>query len=150
MSDPLRPYHHDPRVGTTLISSRQAQMRCDSNSLIGWPCRNSVARAPVLVVRPKPYLPFVSPAPIRVYNTWHFCERHKRQVEDQMLGELLTPATIADVEEIARRRNWPLEYRPDFDGAGVDWVLVTTPEYRRFLNRIEYLGARAVAGVPIR
>jgi hypothetical protein len=139
MSDPQAQHVFDPRVGTTYVPARYAQMRCDH---IG--CRLPPLRAPVLVV---PLVPFTipGPRPIRMYNTMHFCERHKAECTVELI---LVPKVKADIEAHAKRRTINGEYKADFEAAHIDWILVTTPEYRAFLTQLE-LGLATVNGVPV-
>ncbi|HEV2187516.1 MAG TPA: hypothetical protein VGR70_09925 [Stellaceae bacterium] len=131
MSDPTgRPHIIDPRVGSTFVSARFADMRCDGG--MGG-CKLSVARAPQIVVSPKPWIAGLSPQPIKVMTTLHFCELHKGSVT---IEALLHDKIKAGIEARAKAK-WPHEYKPDFEGAFINWILVTTPEYRKFLSKLE-------------
>lgn len=146
MSDPTRRHVNDPRVGSVWISDRYAQMRCDGG--MGG-CGNSVARAPRIIVPPKPFLMGVSPEPRRVWTTLHFCQPHVEQQErEQLLQRLLTDQMKANVEKVAKIK-WTHEYKPDFDHAYIEWVLVTTPEYRQFLSFIQLQNLQDIQGVPL-
>lgn len=136
MSDPIyrhiKPDQLDTRVSEHWVPARFAQMRCDG----AFGCRNSVARAPRLQVPPKPFI-LGGPKNLRMMTTLHYCERHAQQTPPPVTAEaLLRPKLIADFERIAKLK-WPHDIVPDFEAAWIEWVLVTTPEYRRFLAAIE-------------
>lgn len=117
-------------AGGQYVPARFAQMRCDG--MMGR-CPLPPIRAPRVIVSPTPFVLGQSPKPLRMMTTLHYCERHKGEIT---LDALLQDKVKADFERTARLK-WSHEYRPDFDTAFIEWVLVTTPEYRAFLLAIE-------------
>ena len=103
-------------------------MRCDHSGLV---CLREVRRAPRIVVPScTPWEP--GHAPLRVMTTLHYCELHKGEFN---LDGYWTGAIKARLERVAKRKR-PLGFRPDFEAARCEQVLVTTPEYRAFLYEI--------------
>lgn len=101
-------------------------------------CLRMVSRAPRLIV------PSQTPAafghrPMRVMTTLHYCEPHVR-TQPVKAAELLTGKLKGQIEARAKVAR-PDGFRPDFEAAFIEWVLVTTPEYRAFLRD---LGLRRV------
>lgn len=125
---------------------------CDHFHTLHWRCANTPMRAPRLVVCSKtPSEP--RHRPLKMFTTLHYCEIHKGELK---LEDLLQPKVIADFEEAARRKR-PHGFKCDFEpydgstgkgGTFVEWVLMTTPEYRDFLAALGAGGiARAALGV---
>jgi hypothetical protein len=154
MSDPLRPHKLREEIargaGGEYVAARYAQMRCDG---AGGRCKLPPIRAPRLVVGPTPW-DFMA-APIWKFTTDHFCELHKH--EYTLEAALNSPSPYGrwtakrDIELIAKRK-WPQGRTPDFDNAEIEWMLTTTPEYRRFLEFIEQTSGVMVdpwMGVPV-
>lgn len=107
-------------------------MRCDHAG-----CLREVRRAPRIVVPSRtPDAP--GHAPIRIMTTLHYCEPHRDEFQ---AGAYWTPLMMDRVERVAYRKR-PYGWKPDFDRAWVELVLVTTPEYRAFL---EHIGAQDAA-----
>lgn len=144
MSTPHRPHHLqrelDKGAGGIYVAAGLSQMRCDG--MMG-NCLIPPARAPRLIVPPKPFVPEAILAPRRVWTTLHYCERHKHELTVEML--LGDRKLKADLEAVCKAK-WPQEYRPDFDAARIQWILVTTPEYRDFLLKLERGRQRSQAG----
>ena len=139
MSTPTAPHNLRREIargsGGIYVAARFAQMRCDGR--MGG-CTVPPARAPRLVVPPAPWRMF-GPTPLRMMTTLHYCEMHKGECTlDMLLGDKIK----ADFEAVAKRK-WSHEHTPDFDAAFIEWVLVTTPEYRAFLESIE-----VASGIP--
>lgn len=94
-------------------------------------CPNSVARAPRLVVPSQmPHLP--GHQPLKRFTTLHYCEVHKGELKAE---DLLTSQLKRELEADARVER-PLGFKCDFEKAGIDFVLCTTPEYRSFLAKL--------------
>lgn len=91
-------------------------------------CPNSVARAPRLVV-PSQSPELVGHRPLKRFTTLHYCELHKGELK---VADLLTAGLKRELEADARVER-PLGFKCDFEKAGIDFVLCTTPEYRAFL-----------------
>ena len=94
-------------------------------------CKHEPIRAPRLVV------PSASPRdaghrPVRVMTTLHLCPAH---IGTLKAADLLTPRLKARIEDRCRIDR-PLGFRPDFDRAVIEHVLITTPEYRAFASRV--------------
>jgi hypothetical protein len=107
-------------------------MRCDHSDLI---CLSEVRRAPVIVVPGKaPFDKIQAPRfrPIRIPTDLHYCEFHRGDFD---VHQYLSDVQKARIEATARQIR-SVEWKPDFDAAFADLVLVTTPEYRRFLVHI--------------
>jgi hypothetical protein len=103
-------------------------MCCDHT---GYRCLAEVRRAPILVIpSTTPYEP--GHRPIRIPTPLHYCDMHRGgfEVQTYLSGEQKTRI------EAAARMIRPDDFKPDFDTAFGDLVLVTTPEYRRFLVHI--------------
>jgi hypothetical protein len=140
MSDPLRQHDWDPRIGSVYVAARYAQMRCDG-AMGG--CAIPPERAPRIIVPPRPFDPALPPR--RVWTTLHFCRLHQAEVTAE---DILRDRQIrADIERVAKLK-WPHGFTADFDNARIEWLLVTTPEYREFLTKIEH-GLQAPQGVRL-
>lgn len=101
-------------------------------------CLHLVARAPRLIVPSRtPGLPLHRP--VRVMTTLHYCEPHV-QTQPVKPADVLNDKMKAKIEGHAKIGR-PDGFRPDFEAAFIEWVLVTTPEYRAFLRD---LGIRRV------
>lgn len=127
MSDPLYKHLWDPRDGSQYVPARFAQMHCDHPG-----CRWSVARAPRITVC-STMAPWPGHKPLRMLTTLHYCEMHKGEIT---IHDLLTDKVKADFERVAKIKR-PIEFKCDFDKAFLEFILVTTPEYRQFLRRLE-------------
>ena len=106
------------------------RMVCDHTD---FRCLADVRRAPIIVIPAKP--PFdkhKNYRPIRIPTPLHYCEFHRGGFD---VHAYLTDAQKRRVE-LAARQIRPHLWQPDFDAAFADLVLVTTPEYRRFLVHI--------------
>lgn len=145
MSTPQHPHklrqEQEKGAGGEYVPARYAQMHCDSSLILR--CPLPPIRAPRLCVFPRTTLdfnPVFIAKPIYKFTTLHYCERHKGECTvDKILDSRAPwgPYTIRrEIEEIAKRR-WSHDMVPDFDNAKLEWMLVTTPEYRRFLEMIE-------------
>ena len=124
------------RVTDTEFAERHPVviMHCDAPG-----CLRQVRRAPRIIVPSRtPLEP--GHRPVRIMTTLHYCDAHAH-VFDQR--EYLTDRRKSEIENFARHRR-PLRWKPDFDAARIEAVLVTTPEYRRFLSYI-LGGAHVVA-----
>lgn len=105
-------------------------MRCDHTGLI---CLAEVRRAPIIVIPPVEMIDRTYRA-IRIPTTLHYCERHRGDFDVQTYLSMAQKTRIERAAKLMR----PADWRPDFDAALADLVLVTCPEYRRFLV---YIGA---------
>jgi hypothetical protein len=135
MSDPVRAHHLNPaEMGPeqTYVAQRFSQMRCDGGGIVA--CPNSPLRAPMIIVPSKtPWAP--GHTRLRMRTTLHFCQRHHRETT-LALADIFGVEQRARMEWIAKRQR-PIDFVPDFDQATLFWELVTTPEYREFLLRLE-------------
>lgn len=107
-------------------------MRCDFPP--PGTCFREVKRAPRIILPSRtPFEP--GHAPLRIMTTLHFCDTHRYtfNVAHYWTGEIRTRA------EAAARQKRPAGFRPDFDAAWCEMVLVTTPEYRGFLRNVGLL-----------
>ena len=110
-------------------------MHCDHTGPLR--CVREVKRAPVIVILSRtPMEP--GHKPIRIHTPLHYCEWHRGDFKVQ---EYLSDAQKRRIE-LEMRGIRPMGFKPDFDGAFADLVLVTTPEYRRFLR---YIGVTRAA-----
>ena len=116
-------------------------MRCDG--AVG--CKIEPQRAPRLIV-PHVVKPGLLPLrPRRMFTDLHYCEMHRIDIDAAKLAQdLLSPQVKRDFERAAMLK-WPLGYKCDFDRAYVEWVLVTTPEYRAFLAALGHAGVMGAA-----
>lgn len=86
---------------------------------------------------------------VRITLTLHSCEAHKGVFK---CDDLLTPALKAQVEDFAKKKR-PIDWKPDFDAAFVQYVDVFSKEYRQFLMATEMFAQREAEqmwGAPIR
>lgn len=100
-----------------------AVMTCD---VVG--CRRQPRRAPRIII-PSTVFELDHPA-LRIMTTLHYCEDHRGAFD---LAAYWTDAIKARVEKVAKAKR-PLTWKPDFEHARFELVLVTTPEYRQFLQ----------------
>lgn len=115
------------------IENPDLVMRCDIS-----PCARQVNYAPCIHVPATVRVLMHRPFPIM--TTLHFCDQHKDAFNAASAQVYLSDA-IKKRAETAIKAKRPWTFRPDFDKATVEMKLVTTPEYRAFLDRI---GARRV------
>lgn len=110
-------------------------MKCDH---LG--CTIPPLRAPRLIVfSTKPFEP--DHRPLRMMTTLHYCELHKGELT---VADVLTPKIKREMEGIASRAR-PIGFKPDFEKAILEFVLVTTPEYRQFLKDLGHNAILALA-----
>lgn len=103
-------------------------MRCDHT---GFRCLAEVRRAPIIVI--PACAPFAKIyRAIRIPTPLHFCDKHRDGMD---VPTYLTGEQKTRIEEAARLIR-PALFKPDFEAAFADWVLVTTPEYRAFMVHI--------------
>lgn len=114
---------------------------CDHKTMLGT-CKNTPTRAPRLIVPSRTPLA-CGHRPLRLFTTLHYCELHKGEVSAE---DLLRPRVKADFEALARRAR-PLDFKCDFEAAWIDYVLTTTPEYRRFEQGLRASGAMLQAAL---
>jgi hypothetical protein len=125
---------------------------CDHIVMLNIHCPNTPTRAPRLVVASKtPLRP--DHKPLKMFTTLHYCEWHTGHIQP---WDLLQPQIIRDFELAAKLKR-PIDFVPDFDiydpstgkgGCFIEYVLVTTPEYRRFERALGIGGKmRAALGV---
>jgi hypothetical protein len=96
-------------------------------------CKNTPMRAPRLVVPPT--LALLNPdwKPLKLMTALHYCELHKGEPK---VDDLLRPAIKFGLEDLARKTR-PIGFRCDFEKAFIEMVLVTTPEYRAWLAKLD-------------
>lgn len=101
-------------------------MHCDHPG-----CLRQVTRAPRI------HVPSKTPGPaghqaVRIMSTLHYCPHH----QDEFTAAVwLIDRHKREVERFARHAR-AVDFVPDFDAAVVELVLVTTPEYRQFTQRM--------------
>ncbi|HWK44918.1 MAG TPA: hypothetical protein VNT30_09365 [Stellaceae bacterium] len=104
-------------------------MKCDHTG-----CKAEPIRAPRVIV---PYVGWPAPipgfTPLRMMTTLHYCQPHVGELKAE---DILTAKVKADFEDMARAKR-PLGFKCDFEAAFVEYLLVTTPEYRDFLDRLD-------------
>ena len=145
MADPR--YRHptpdswDYRVGSVYVPARFAQMRCEVAG-----CTWQAIRTPRIVVPSRtPFEPGMG-EPLRMMTTLTFCDPHRGRCED-IEAFLAAEGVKAGFEAMAKKRR-PHGWRPDFAAARLEWLLTTTPQYRKFTARLAYNRAvKAEAGV---
>lgn len=79
-------------------------------------------------------------AQIRVTLTLHCCEEHKGTFK---LDDLLVAKIRSDVETHAKRSR-PIDWKPDFEAAFLQYVDIFSPEYRKFVQAMEVHTAHEV------
>lgn len=94
-------------------------------------CKIEPRRAPRLIVPSKTWTE-PDHHPLKMMTTLHYCELHKGELK---VAHLLTGKVKADFEAIAKKKR-PIDFKCDFDAAFIEFVLVTTPEYRDFMIRL--------------
>lgn len=116
-------------------------MKCDADSA----CRIEPHRGIRLLIPHRFQMGQERLPPRRVMTPFHFCEQHRVTADEaKLVAALLTRDVIRDVEAAAKIK-WPLGYKCDFDNTTIDWVLVTTPEYRAFLAALGHHGVMGAA-----
>jgi hypothetical protein len=95
-------------------------------------CKNTPMRAPRLVVPPMHWLLNPEWRPLKVMTALHYCEVHKNE---PTADDILRPAIKLALEDLARKAR-PIGFQCDFEKAFIEMVLVTTPEYRAWLARL--------------
>ncbi len=102
-------------------------MTCDGGGVIA--CGHQVRRAPRIVV-PSRTPKMRGHTPLRIMTTVHYCDLHAGSFK---LDDYWTDTIKRRVEDRGKQLR-PPGWRPDFEAARVETVLVTTPEYRAFLR----------------
>lgn len=115
--------------------------RCDGDPN----CKLDPHRAPVIMVPHKFVFGQRLEKPRRMFTDLHYCDWHRVNLDDAKLLEALLSARVKQDFEAAAKIKWPLGYSCDFEKARVEWVLVTTPEYRNFLASLGYAGIMGAA-----
>lgn len=95
-------------------------------------CKHEPTRGPRLVVPSRTWWEPEHRA-LKMMTTLHYCELHRGDV---VVADLLSAKVRADFEAIAKRKR-PIDFRCDFDAAFIEPLLVTTPEYRAWMARID-------------
>ena len=95
-------------------------------------CKIEPMRAPRVIVPSKTWLE-PGHVSIRMMTTLHYCELHKGEV---LIGDIMNAQQRQRFETFAKRHR-PIGFKCDFDAAFIEYVLVTTPEYRQFLADID-------------
>jgi hypothetical protein len=95
-------------------------------------CKNEPTRGPRLVVPSRTWLEPGHRA-LKMMTTLHYCELHRSEVK---VADLLTASIRRDFEASAKRAR-PLDFKCDFDAAFIEHVLITTPEYRAWMSKID-------------
>lgn len=108
-------------------------MKCDMS-----PCNRQVKYAPCIHIPAT--VQVLTHRPFPIMTTLHFCDHHKDAFNAISAQVYLSDAIKARAERAIKIKR-PWSFKPDFDKATVEMKLVTTPEYRNFLERI---GARRV------
>lgn len=104
-------------------------MSCDASLPVG-ACLREVRRAPRIVI---PAIWSGTPQfPLRIMTTLHYCEEHRDAFD---LATYLSGPQKARIEREARFKRGA-DFRPDFEKARYELVLVTTPEYREFMQHV--------------
>lgn len=103
---------------------------CDFRTDAGQRCLRWVTCAPRVVIPDS----LAFHRPIRIMTDLHACDLHQTAFD---VRTYLSAERRAKIEREAKRVRGDT-FRPDFDAAMVEPVLVTTPEYRDFLQH--YLG----------
>lgn len=91
-------------------------------------CKIEPMRAPRVVVFSVTPFAFEH-RPLKMMTTLHYCELHKGEPK---IDDLLGKKVKAEFEAIAKIKR-PLDFKCDFEHAIIEFVLITTPEYRAFL-----------------
>lgn len=93
-------------------------------------CPGEVMRTPRIVIPTRPETPPCKP--IEIWTPIHYCNRHAHRFDVQ--DYLTQGGQKARIEREARALRGP-DFRPDFDNAQVKIDLVTTPEYRAYVQQ---------------
>lgn len=82
---------------------------------------------------------------LTMYTAVHYCENHILALDEAKLAAaLLTPEFKRGFEDAARKKR-ASDFVCDFETAKLEWELVTTPEYRRFLAAMGHTGIMGAA-----
>jgi hypothetical protein len=95
-------------------------------------CNAVPTRGPRLIVPAKNWL-LAGHKAVRMMTSLHYCELHRGDVK---VSDLLRPNVKAEMEALAKRKR-PLDFRLDFEAAFIEHVLVTTPEYRKWMSGVD-------------
>ena len=106
------------------VDNPAVQMVCDAPI-----CARQVKWAPRLLVpnrnADRPELP-----PLRIMTTLHYCDLHRDSFDVVSYWTELVKRRC----EVRARELHGSDFKPDFEQASIQLVLVTTPEYRAFLQ----------------
>ncbi|HEY2068272.1 MAG TPA: hypothetical protein VGG48_01860 [Rhizomicrobium sp.] len=111
---------------------RISGMTCDGFSLVIAGCPNPVLYGLRIHV-PSKTQDAPGHAQARMSLTVHCCELHKGAFK---LDDLLTDKLKAAIEEFGRRAR-PIDWKPDFDSAFLQYVDVYGAQYKNFLKVLE-------------
>ena len=107
-------------------------MRCDATSLVLIGCRNPVMYG-VRIHVPSKTQGSPGHSQARMTLLLHCCEAHKDVFK---LDDLLTGQVKAAIEDFGRKAR-PIDWKPDFDSAFLQYVDVYGVEYKRFMAALE-------------
>lgn len=103
-------------------------MRCDAVSRVLIGCIEPV-RYGIRIHVPSRTQSAPGHAQVRMTTTLMSCETHKGIIK---LEDILADKMKADIEAFAKKAR-PIDWKPDFDSAFIQYVDVYGPEYKRFI-----------------
>lgn len=124
------------------LSPKFIALSCDWRGPYGVRCKNQATRGARLIVPP---VNMETPEfrPLRRFTDLHACDLHTAAVSVTP-ADILTPNVKADFEAAAKKIR-PAGFKCDFEAASLQWILTTTPEYRQFLQRVDFALSQARA-----
>lgn len=114
------------------IARQGVSFKCDGDRA----CTIPPKRAPSIIV-PNLFRGIGQVGPqyraIRMFTLVHYCDQHITVLDQaKLLDGLMTPSIKAGFEKAAKLKR-ASDFTCDFEQARLEWELVTTPDYRRFL-----------------
>lgn len=103
-------------------------MTCDETG-----CKNEGAWAPRLMV-PSKFGLLIGHRPLRVMTALHYCDLHRGTLK---IEDILDGALKKRIEDHANRVR-PAEWTAEFEKTRIEYVRVTTPEYRQFISTLVF------------
>lgn len=131
------------------VAPEGVQFHCDSTTGNVF-CPATPHRGVVLFVPDRlAAVRFMNPEyrPLRMMTTLHYCEVHRVELDQKKLAaDLLSQNVKVDFERMAKAKRAP-DFKCDFEKAFLQFMLVTTPEYRRFLAGMGFAGVMGAAAL---
>jgi hypothetical protein len=121
-------------LNTVPVMDAIEGMRCDGGSRVLIGCLQPV-RWGIRIHVPSKTQHAPGHAQVRITLPLHVCEHH-RELAALKLDDLLVEKIRRDVEDFAKKAR-PIDWKPDFDSAFLQYVDIFGPEYKRFVQAME-------------